>query len=290
MGFNIPMNIKPAYNSNTILSQNQSNIKNVPYYTTTSILNIGAEQQQARAEQQPIRVERQRQTETRQQSQAERPRQIERKQPEHLNTQQTTKQTTTPKQLGLPPIQKQVQKGQRIDVTNNNKTNRIKLILGWDIKDTRCDVDTSAFLLGADGKCPSDEWFIFYGQPKSPNNSVIYSKNPNGDSSYKKAIIGVDLNKLDERIQKIPIVITINEALTQNLNFSMLNNTYLKIIDANTNKEIFTFILSEYYKEVASMVIGELYRYKDTWKFNCIGNGVAKDLAGLCEMYGIETN
>jgi len=38
------------------------------------------------------------------------------------------------------------------------------------------------------------------------------------------------------------------------------------------------------------MMIGELYLYKDVWKFHGIGNGVARDLAGLCALYGVQVS
>ena len=37
-------------------------------------------------------------------------------------------------------------------------------------------------------------------------------------------------------------------------------------------------------------MLGEIYLHNDNWKFNANGNGVAKDLAGLCELYGVQTN
>lgn len=194
-----------------------------------------------------------------------------------------------PRQIGLPQIKTKVLKGQKIDITNQGRINKVKLIIGWDIKDSRCDVDMSAFMLGDNGKCLGDEWFIFYGQPSSKDNSISYNKSTNGANSYEKAIVNIDFNRVDSRISKLAVVLTIDEALKNKLNFSMLANTYLKIVDASNNNEICTFVLNDYYKEVTSMVLGEVYKHKDTWKFNCIGNGVAKDLAGLCEMYGIET-
>ena len=48
--------------------------------------------------------------------------------------------------------------------------------------------------------------------------------------------------------------------------------------------------MTEYYTNVISMMIGELYIHNGTWKFNAIGNGVAKDLAGLCELYGVNVD
>ena len=46
--------------------------------------------------------------------------------------------------------------------------------------------------------------------------------------------------------------------------------------------------MTEYYTNVISMMIGELYIHKGAWKFNAVGNGVAKDLADLCKLYGVE--
>ena len=36
------------------------------------------------------------------------------------------------------------------------------------------------------------------------------------------------------------------------------------------------------------MMIGEIYQHNGTWKFNAIGNGVTRDLAGLCALYGVQ--
>ena len=41
-------------------------------------------------------------------------------------------------------------------------------------KKTACDVDVSAFLLGANQKVLGDSWFVFYGQPQSPDRSVSF--------------------------------------------------------------------------------------------------------------------
>lgn len=67
----------------------------------------------------------------------------------------------------------------------------------------------------------------------------------------------------------------------------MLKDAYIRIMD-QSGKELVSFLMTEYYNNVISMMIGELYLHNDAWKFNAIGNGVAKDLAGLCELYGVQ--
>ena len=73
----------------------------------------------------------------------------------------------------------------------------------------------------------------------------------------------------------------------KNLNFGMLEDAYIRIMDP-AGTELVSFKMDEYYTNVTSMMIGELYLHNGAWKFNAIGNGVAKDLAGLCSLYGVQ--
>ena len=98
----------------------------------------------------------------------------------------------------------------------------------------------------------------------------------------------VDFEKLDPTIQKIVFVLTINEAFEKNLNFSMIQDAYIQLFDGSTNQEIVSYYIEEYYPNVTSMTIGELYLHNGKWKFNPVGNGVHHDLAGQCAIYGVE--
>lgn len=68
----------------------------------------------------------------------------------------------------------------------------------------------------------------------------------------------------------------------------MLKDAYVRIIDQASSQELASFQMDEYYSNVTSMMIGEIYKHNNIWKFNAIGNGVAKDLAGLCALYGVQ--
>ncbi|MBR4224336.1 MAG: TerD family protein, partial [Oscillospiraceae bacterium] len=92
---------------------------------------------------------------------------------------------------------------------------------------------------------------------------------------------------LSPNVTKIVFVLTINEAVENRLDFSMIKDAYVRIMDSS-GRELASFMMDEYYSNVTSMMIGEIYKHNDTWKFNAIGNGVARDLAGLCEFYGVE--
>lgn len=184
----------------------------------------------------------------------------------------------------VPQLLKAVQKGQKVSLETYGKLSRIKACLGWNVTNASCDVDVSAFLLNSSGKVPGDTWFVFYGQETSPDGSTVFSV----DSGTDRELISIDFTKLNPCVSKIVFVLTINEALERHLNFSMLKDAYIRIVNCTDNTELTSFKMSEYYSNVTSMMIGEIYQHNGAWKFNAIGNGVAKDLAGLCALYGVQ--
>ncbi len=182
----------------------------------------------------------------------------------------------------IPALENKVQKGQKIPLSSGAIA-AVDACFGWNVTDSRCDVDVSAFLLGADGKVIGDSWFVFYGQVLSPDQSTKFVQGGGADRER----IQIDFGKLDPRVKKIVFVLTINDALQNRLHFGMLKDAYVRIMD-KSGKECVSFLMTEYYNNVISMMIGEVYQHNGTWKFNAVGNGVAKDLAGLCALYGVQ--
>lgn len=183
----------------------------------------------------------------------------------------------------IPPLLYKIQKGQKVPLSINSSV-KLKVCIGWNVLNNDCDVDVSAFMLNTSGKVLGDDWFVFYGQTQSPDNSTIFSD----CSMQDREVISIDIAKLNPSVTKIVFVLTINEALKKRLNFSMIKDAYIRILNSSNNVELVSFNMTEYYSNVTSMMIGELYFYKGLWKFNAIGNGVARDLAGLCELYGVQ--
>ncbi len=185
----------------------------------------------------------------------------------------------------VPPLANPVQKGQKKTIVKQANAPSIKCLFGWNTTSLDCDIDVSSFLLNDSGKVIGDEWFVFYGQPNSPDNNLRFSVINNVDREQ----IDINLSQLNASIKKIVFVLTINDAIPKHLNFSMVSDAYIRIVDTSNNQTLVSFMVTDYYSNVISTMIGELYRHNDEWKFNAIGNGVAKDLAGLCELYGVQT-
>lgn len=187
----------------------------------------------------------------------------------------------------LPRFQHPVQRGQKTLVCPHTSSGQIKVCVGWNVSDARCDIDVSAFLLTANGKVQNDSWFVFYGQERSPDQSTYFHDDPTGAD---REIIDICLNKVSPSIQKIVFVLTIDEAFEKKLNFNMVRDAYVRILDFASGKEILSYKVGSDRSSITSLTIGELYRRNGEWKFNPIGEGVNKDLAGQCAIYGVQVS
>ena len=199
---------------------------------------------------------------------------------------------TVPLRDKLPPAEKLLKKGEKYSITKNHPSAvSLRAGIGWDFSGTQVyDIDIEAFMLDETEKVPDDSWIVFYGQLRSPDGSVIHR----GDSSEGKNFgadceqIDIKLDSVSRHISKIALVMTINEAKQHGYNFSGMKDAYIRFTDMSSGKEIFRYELTDYYREVVSMVVGELYFRNGEWRFNPVGMGTGDDLEGLCNRYGIE--
>ena len=184
-------------------------------------------------------------------------------------------------------------KGQKVDLTKTNPgLSKILIGLGWDIKrydgGDQFDLDASAFLLGANGKVPSDDEFIFYNQMKHKSGSVEYmGDNRTGAGEGDDEQIKVDLSKVPEEVQKIDFTVTIHEAEARKQNFGQVENAFIRVVDETNNTELIRYDLGEDFSIETAVVVGELYRHNGEWKFNAIGDGFSGGLAALGKNFGV---
>ncbi len=189
-----------------------------------------------------------------------------------------------------PPVfsSPEIIKGQKWKVQrpDGSVPQKLSVGMGWKVTDSRCDIDASAFMLGANEKVPADEWFVFYGQETSPDSSVQYHSGKAALSGTDKAEILIDLSRVSPSVQKVTVCLTIYEALSRNLHFGSVQDLYAKIYDEN-RRELAHMQLRNLTSDVTSLVVGELYRYQNTWKFCAVASGYHRDLAEFCGIYGV---
>ncbi len=185
-------------------------------------------------------------------------------------------------------------KGQKVDLTKGNPSlKNIMAGLGWDVNafdsGADFDLDASAFLVGSNGKCPSEKDFIFYGNLSHASEAVKHmGDNLTGEGEGDDEQIEIDLSKVPSNIERIAITVTIYDAEKRRQNFGQVSNAYIRLVDEATGTEIIRYDLGEDFSIETAVVVGELYRNNGEWKFNAIGSGFQGGLAALCGHYGIE--
>ena len=186
-------------------------------------------------------------------------------------------------------------KGQKVDLTKGNPSlKNIMVGLGWDVNafdsGSDFDLDAAAFMCGANGKCPTEKEFVFYGNLVHPSEGVKHmGDNRTGEGEGDDEQIEIDLTtKIPANIERIAFTATIYDADVRRQNFGQVSNAYIRIVDEATNQELIRYDLGEDFSIETAVVVGELYKHNGDWKFNAIGSGFQGGLAALCGHYGIE--
>lgn len=183
-------------------------------------------------------------------------------------------------------------KGQKVDLTKGNAgLSQIIVGLGWDVNKydgDGFDLDSSAFMLGENGKVKSSDDFIFFNHLVHSSGAVKHlGDNLTGVGAGDDEQIVVDLSKIPGYVQKIVFAVTIYDADSRVQNFGMVSNAFIRVANKDSNEEMIRYDLGEDYSTETSMVLGELYRHNGEWKFAAIGSGYAGGLQSLCNDYGV---
>lgn len=179
-----------------------------------------------------------------------------------------------------------LQKGQRIAIGLQH----LVVGLGWDPAETGddFDLDASACMLGEDKKMPADDFFVFYNNLKSRDGACVSSgddrtgkNSEDGDDER----ITVDLSKVSSAITSIVFSASIHEAEKKRQNFGQVQNSYIRIYNAENDELICIYELSEDFSTETSIEFGRLYLHKEEWKFEATGIGHQDGLQGIVNKY-----
>lgn len=180
-----------------------------------------------------------------------------------------------------------LQKGQRIDIGLTKMT----IGLGWDPNEGTgydFDLDASAIMIDHQRKLVSEDYFVFYNNLSSPDGALTHTgddpsgKNSDGDDD--EAIM-IDLEKVDQRVEEILFVVTIEDFERRRQNFGQVRNSYIRIVDQNNNQEIAKYELDEDFSIETGIEFGRLYKKAGSWRFEASGIGYRADLGFFLEKY-----
>jgi tellurium resistance protein TerD len=180
-----------------------------------------------------------------------------------------------------------LRKGDKVAVGFTN----ITVGLGWEPNEgtgAEFDLDVSAIMIDSNKKIPNKEYFVFFNNLKSPDSSVTHTgDDPDGKSSDgadDESLI-IDLNKVNPSIQEILFVVTINDAVQNKQNFGQVRDSYIRLLDNSTGKEIMKYELGEDFSIETGIEFGRLYKRNNEWKFDASGIGYKEDLDFFISKY-----
>ncbi|HZF89762.1 TerD family protein [Streptomyces sp.] len=152
------------------------------------------------------------------------------------------------------------------------------LYVGVQISAPGLTFDISCFGLDADERLADDRYFIFFNQPKSPEESIQLLGAQAGDTESFR----VTLDRIPPQIHKLSFTATIDGAGQM----SQINPGYIRIVAGGEEVARYAFDGSEFSTERAVM-LGDFY-LKDVWRFAAVGQGFDGGLEALLRNFGGE--
>ncbi|MER6103930.1 TerD family protein [Streptomyces sp. NPDC001832] len=152
------------------------------------------------------------------------------------------------------------------------------LYVGVQIAGPGLTFDISCFGLDAHEQLSDDRYFIFFNQPKSPEESIQLLGAQAGDTESFR----VTLDRIPANIHKLSFTATVDGAGQM----SQVGPGYIRIVAGGEEVARYAFTGSEFTTERAVM-LGDFYM-KDVWRFAAVGQGFDGGLDALLKNFGGE--
>ncbi|MFF9602630.1 TerD family protein [Streptomyces sp. NPDC014684] len=152
------------------------------------------------------------------------------------------------------------------------------LYVGVQIAGPGLTFDISCFGLDADERLSDDRYFVFFNQPKSPEESIQLLGAQAGDTESFR----VTLDRVPDGIRKLSFTATVDGAGQM----SQIGPGHLRIVAGGEEVARYSFDGSEFSTERAVM-LGDFY-FKDVWRFAAVGQGFDGGLEALLKNFGGE--
>ncbi|MEU2429484.1 TerD family protein [Streptomyces sp. NPDC007861] len=152
------------------------------------------------------------------------------------------------------------------------------LYVGVQIAAPGLTFDISCFGLDAGEQLSDDRYFIFFNQPKSPEESIQLLGAQAGDTESFRVM----LDRIPTSIHRLSFTATIDGAGQM----SQIGPGYIRVVAGGEEVVRYAFSGSEFSTERAVM-LGDFY-LKDVWRFAAVGQGFDGGLDALLKNFGGE--
>ncbi len=154
-----------------------------------------------------------------------------------------------------------------------NAGNELQITVSWN--SSPAELDVSCFIVGANGKVASDDYFVFYNQPSDPHGHVKLSS-----TTPRSTTFTIRLDKLSPSVAKCVFAATLDGPGT----FADVSGCS---VTARIGGQTVVYEIKEATRET-SLVFVELYRYQSQFKLRAVGRGFNGGLKPLAEAHGVD--
>jgi stress response protein SCP2/predicted type IV restriction endonuclease len=184
-------------------------------------------------------------------------------------------------------------KGENLWISQDfNELESIYIQIYWKIKASvsiEADIDASIFLIGTNGKVRQEQDLIFYNNGIDEDKSVVHIRSEGSEHNTEGFII--HLKKVPDEIQKLVCCLTIHgwEHHHQSLK-DILEALSIKLINRTSshNSPLIQYDSTADIQGETALMLGEIYRHHQGWKFRAMGQGFAGGLRSLAEHFGVK--
>ncbi len=174
-----------------------------------------------------------------------------------------------------------LQPGQNVSISKHSPAPAaVEMTLSWEPANAPLTLDSSAFVLNAQGQVRGDDDFIFYNQLTLPGGGVQRA----GDGRR----FTVTFAKLPAGIERIVIALTIDQGQRRGQSFGQLSQVRAELRDAASQALLAAFPLATKMMAETALIVGEFYLRNGEWKFRAVGQGFVGGLAPLARQYGVD--
>lgn len=148
-------------------------------------------------------------------------------------------------------------------------------------------IDASVFLLNADGVVRDDSDFVFYNQEADISGAVYRLPTDELDRAQDQDGFVVVLSALSEDVQRLAFCLTLDTASTSNATFGALSWVQARLVNHDSGQEFLRYHGNDDVDQKTALIVAELYRHLNGWKFKAVGQGFAGGLRALAAHFGV---
>ncbi|MCA5891830.1 TerD family protein [Isoptericola sp. NEAU-Y5] len=143
----------------------------------------------------------------------------------------------------------------------------------------------AAILCGAGGAARSADDLVYFNQMVSADRSVAVGEDP-GDADLEQ--IEVDLPLVPADVERIAFVLHLNEGSPKRRTLNQLKTCVVRVLDGRSGTALLQSVdLANELTTESAVVLGELYRHREHWKFRVVGQGHASGVVGITRQFGL---